>query len=106
VAMDSVQWKLADGKVINQTPYHPTYDAISARLAMGVEDFYPNYSYNPYARYHDDGDNTDNETPTPNKKSVRVKKNIGKEALKAFIGELQKTMEEMADIDTVEFNLE
>lgn len=53
-----------------------------------------------------DGDNTENDTHTPNKKSVKVKKNLDKEALKAFIGELQKTMEEMADIDTVEFNLE
>ncbi len=73
VAMDSVQWKLADGKVINQTPYHPTYDAISARLAMGVEDFYPNYSYNPYARYHDDGDNTDNVLWYEDARSIKAK---------------------------------
>lgn len=73
VAMDSVQWKLKDGKVINQTPYHPTYDAISARLAMGVEDFYPNYSYNPYARYHDDSDNTDNVLWYEDARSIQAK---------------------------------
>ena len=73
VAMDSVQWKLKDGKVINQTPYHPTYDAVSARLAMGVEDFYPNYSYNPYARYHDDSDNTDNVLWYEDARSIKAK---------------------------------
>ena len=73
VSMDTVQWKLQDGKVINQTPYHPTYDAVSARLAMGVEDFYPNYSYNPYARYHDDSDNTDNVLWYEDARSIQAK---------------------------------
>lgn len=73
VAMDSVQWKLVDGKVINQTPYHPTYDAINIRLAAGVEDFYPNYSYNPYVRYHDDSDNTDNVLWYEDSRSIQAK---------------------------------
>lgn len=78
VAMDSVQWKLVDGKVINQTPYHPTYDAIAARLAMGVEDFYPNYSYNPYARYHDDSDNTDNVLWYEDSRSIKAKMELAR----------------------------
>lgn len=78
VAMDSVQWKLVDGKVINQTPYHPTYDAIAARLAMGVEDFYPNYSYNPYGRYHDDSDNTDNVLWYEDSRSIKAKMELAR----------------------------
>ena len=73
VAMDAVQWKLADGHVINQTSYHPLYSAISARLAQGVEDFYPNYSYNPYVRYHDDSDGTDNVLWYEDARSVQAK---------------------------------
>ncbi len=32
VSFDSVQWQLDGGRVKNATPYHPTYDAIAARL--------------------------------------------------------------------------
>lgn len=44
--------------------------------------------------------------PTPKKKPVKVKRNLSKSDLKTFIEELKKTMEEMADTDRVEFNLE
>lgn len=40
---------------------------------MGVEDFYPNYSYNPYARYHDDSDNTDNVLWYEDARSIQAK---------------------------------
>lgn len=60
-SMDTVQWKLQNGQVINQIPYHPTYDAVAARLNGGkVVDHYPNFSYNPYATYYDESDNTEN----------------------------------------------
>lgn len=52
----------------------------------------------------DSGDGTP--PPTPKKRPVSVKRNLNKTALRAFIGELQKAMEEMEDIDSVELNLE
>ncbi len=57
ISFDSVQWKLQDGKVINSTPYHPTYDAILTRLQQsGTEKLYAEQSMNPYARFTgDDG---------------------------------------------------
>lgn len=51
-------------------------------------------------------DDTGDSATTPEKKSVRVKKNLSKADLKVFISQLLKTVEEMADIDSVEFNLE
>lgn len=61
ISIDSAQWKLKDGAVIHDTPYHPPYEAIQARLATTqCEISFPNYSYNPYARYTNQSDGTEN----------------------------------------------
>ncbi len=54
----------------------------------------------------DVGDSSKETPPTPKKKPLKVKKNLSKAELKVFIEELRTAVEEMADIDSVEFNLE
>ena len=78
VSMDSVQWKLQNGKVINQKPYHPSYEAIASRLATGVSVNYPNYSYNPYATYFDANDGTDNILWYEDARSVAAKMELAR----------------------------
>lgn len=78
ISFDSVQWKLKDGKIINDRPYHPTYDSIRQRL---VEDrkIETNYAYgNPYMKFKNEEDGTDNIVWYENEKSVREKIQLGK----------------------------
>lgn len=78
VSMDTAQWKLVDGKVINQTPYRPTYEAVAARLATGVDIRYPNYSYNPYAVYFDASDGTNNVLWYEDARSITAKAQLAR----------------------------
>ena len=78
ISMDTVQWKLQNGAVINNTPYRPSYAAVSARLATGCEIIYPNYSYNPYASYTDNTDQTQNILWFENEQSVAAKAELAR----------------------------
>lgn len=78
ISMDTVQWKLQNGAVINNTPYRPSYDAVSARLATGCQVVYPNYSYNPYASYTDSADQTQNILWFENEQSVAAKAELAR----------------------------
>ena len=76
--MDTVQWRLQYGAVIHSTPYHPSYDAVQARLATGCQVTYPNYSYNPYATYTDTTDQTQNVLWFENEQSVKAKAQLAR----------------------------
>lgn len=78
VSMDTAQWKLQNGAVIHNTPYHPSYAAVSARLASGCDVVYPNYSYNPYASYTDAQDNTQNILWYEDERSVAAKAELAR----------------------------
>lgn len=78
LSMDTAQWKLQNGAVINNTPYHPSYASVSARLATGCEVVYPNYSYNPYATYTDSKDNTQNILWFENEQSIQAKAELAR----------------------------
>jgi len=78
LSMDTAQWKLQNGAVINSTAYHPSYAAVSARLATGCQVIYPNYSYNPYATYTDNGDNTQNILWFEDERSVGAKADLAR----------------------------
>ena len=78
LSMDTVQWKLQNGAVINKTPYHPSYDAVSARLASGCEISYPNYSYVPYASYTNAQDNTQNILWYEDERSIAAKAELAR----------------------------
>lgn len=78
ISMDTVQWKLQNGAVLTGTPYRPSYDAVSARLATGCAVNYPNYSYNPYASYTDATDQTQNILWFENEQSVAAKAELAR----------------------------
>ncbi|MBQ3510032.1 MAG: S-layer homology domain-containing protein [Peptococcaceae bacterium] len=78
LSMDTVQWKLQDGAVINRTPYHPAYDAVSARLSTGCSISYPNYSYVPYASYTNAQDNTQNILWYEDERSIKAKAELAR----------------------------
>lgn len=74
ISIDSTQWKLKDGVVTHNTPYHPSYEAISARLNTSeCQISFPNYSYNPYIRYYNESDDTENIIWYENEQSVAAK---------------------------------
>lgn len=73
-SFDSVQWKLKDGKVIKKYPYHPYYSSINNRLVMDdVGLYYSEASQNPYARFYDSEDETDNVLWFEDKRSIQAK---------------------------------
>ncbi len=78
LSMDTVQWKLQNGAVINQTPYHPAYDAVSTRLTSGCNISYPNYSYVPYASYTNAQDNTQNVLWYEDERSIEAKAELAR----------------------------
>ncbi len=59
-SMDSVQWKIKDGAIVNETPYHPTYSAISDRIKSGVAITYSDSMKSPYIIFEDGTDKTRN----------------------------------------------
>jgi len=78
-SFDSVQWKLKDGKVINKYPYHPYYSSINNRLAMDdVNLYYSEVSQNPYARFFDPEDETDNILWFEDSRSIQAKINLSR----------------------------
>jgi spore germination protein YaaH len=78
ISMDAVQWKLKDGQVINRIPYHPTYDLLIKRFLTGVSMNYSEFSQNPYAKFYDSFDNTQNIIWYENQKSVAEKIKLAK----------------------------
>ncbi|HEY8500831.1 MAG TPA: S-layer homology domain-containing protein [Clostridia bacterium] len=78
-SFDSVQWKLKDGKVTNKLPFHPYYSSINDRLAMdGVDLYYSEFSQNPYARFFDPADETDNVLWFEDSRSIQAKINLSR----------------------------
>lgn len=59
-SMDSAQWKLQDGKIINSRPYTPTYSAIADRIKKGEEPTYSTDLESPYLVYYNEEDQTRN----------------------------------------------
>ena len=73
ISFDSVQWKTADGKTINQTPYNPSYSAIVQRIQSGAEMGYDSISQNPYISFFNGDDRTDNIVWYEDSRSVAAK---------------------------------
>jgi len=78
LSMDSVQWKMKDGLIVNKTPYHPTYDAIEKRMKEGAEVFYSKNLESPYMTYFDSVDNTENIIWYENQLSIQAKIDLAK----------------------------
>ncbi|AKL95996.1 putative glycosyl hydrolase [Clostridium aceticum] len=78
-SLDTVQWKLKEGQVINKYPYHPSYEAVQQRLAMdGVAINYSQQNQNPYATFFDSRDETDNVLWYEDARSIQAKIDLGK----------------------------
>ncbi|HHW31618.1 MAG TPA: hypothetical protein GXX20_08100 [Clostridiaceae bacterium] len=73
ISFDTVQWKLKNGKVDNQYPYKPSYDAVRQRLLKGAVINYGKLSRNPYATFYDSQDETDNVLWYEDSRSVQAK---------------------------------
>ncbi|MCX7773475.1 MAG: glycosyl hydrolase family 18 protein, partial [Clostridia bacterium] len=78
LSMDSAQWKLKDGKVINRTPYPPTYDLLEQRLLGGAAWIYSEYSQNPYITFTNTQDGTQNVIWYENQRSIAEKIKLAK----------------------------
>ncbi len=78
LSMDSVQWKLKEGKVINRIPYHPSYKQLKDRFSKGATLNYSNLSQNPYAKFFDDEDGTQNVIWYENQRSIAEKIKLAK----------------------------
>ena len=78
LSFDAVQWKLKDGKVINQVPFSPSYKAVRERLLTDVTIKYPNLSKNPYTTFFDSEDETNNVLWYEDSRSVQEKINLAR----------------------------
>ncbi|NLX64728.1 MAG: hypothetical protein GX022_08160 [Clostridiaceae bacterium] len=78
LSMDTVQWKLKDGKVIRSVPYHPLYSQLIQRFLTGVQLNYSEYSQNPYAKFYNSEDGTDNVIWYENQRSIAAKIKLAK----------------------------
>lgn len=78
LSMDIVQWKLRDGKVINRQPYYPTYSQLINRFLIGADLYYSDFSQNPYAKYYNNDDGTENIIWYENQRSISEKIKLAK----------------------------
>lgn len=78
LSLDAVQWKLKDGKVINSNAYRPAYEQLYRRFTTGISLFYSEYSQNPYAKYYNTEDGTDNVIWYENQRSIAEKIKLAK----------------------------
>ncbi|MGE5630699.1 MAG: glycosyl hydrolase family 18 protein [Caulobacteraceae bacterium] len=83
ISFDTVQWKMVDGKVINQNAYRPSYSQIKERLEKNDpgSDLVIKYSTkleSPWLTYHNTGDNTDNIIWYEDSRSVDAKIKLAK----------------------------
>ena len=75
ISFASCQWKLQDGKVINERPFTPDYSAILNRIKPGAQITYPlldDYR-SPCLTFYNEEDNTDNVIWYENEQSVKAK---------------------------------
>jgi hypothetical protein len=79
VSIGSTQWKTKDGKVVNETAYHPDPSAIYSRMLDPAASL--NYSekyQNPYITYHNTTDGTDNIAWYEDERSVSAKAELAR----------------------------
>lgn len=72
-SFDTVQWKLIEGKIINEKPYKPTYDAIATRIQSGIVPTYSSDLKNPYLVFFNEDDGTRNVVWYEDNRSIQAK---------------------------------
>jgi spore germination protein YaaH len=75
-SFDSAQWKLRDGRIINREPFHPAYEAVQNRVALGASRQYSLKYESPFITFIDENDGTDNIVWYEDMRSVSAKLNL------------------------------
>lgn len=73
ISFGTAQWKLKDGKVINEKPYSPNYNTLWQRIQSGVKLNYSTKYESPYVTFLNSEDNTDNIIWYEDSRSVSAK---------------------------------
>jgi spore germination protein YaaH len=73
LSIDSVQWKLKDGKIINEKPYRPSYSAILSRINQDVTPQYSSELKSAFIIFQDPLDETRNVVWYEDERSVAAK---------------------------------
>ena len=76
LSMDAVQWKLKDGKIINERPYNPTTSAILSRINQKVTPQFSNELKSTFLIFQDPVDETRNVIWYEDERSVDAKINL------------------------------
>lgn len=77
-SMDTVQWKLKEGKIINEVPFRPSYSAIQSRLLSDAISAFSLKLQSPYLIFEDATDGTRNVIWYENASSIQAKINLAK----------------------------
>jgi hypothetical protein len=78
LSMDTAQWKVADGKIINSTPFNPSYGAILSRIEEGAITEYSSRYHSPSIIFRNESDNTRNIVWYENQRSIQAKIDLAK----------------------------
>lgn len=78
LSMDTAQWKVIDGKIINATPYRPTYGALLSRIEEGAITEYSSRYHSPSIIFKNEIDNTRNIVWYENQRSIQAKIDLAK----------------------------
>ncbi len=78
LSMDTAQWKVKDGVIINSVPYHPTYQAIAMRIENGATVEYSTNLQSPYISFLDDADGSKNIVWYEDERSIQAKIDLAK----------------------------
>ena len=73
ISLDTAQWKLTDGKVINKRPYMPSYETLKTRIEKGTELKYSTAYESPYTVFKNEDDGTDNVVWYEDYRSIQAK---------------------------------
>lgn len=73
ISFATSQWKTIDGKVINQKPYLPDYQALANRIRQGVDMKYSKKDESPYITFYNQDDGTNNIIWYEDSRSVAAK---------------------------------
>jgi spore germination protein YaaH len=76
LSMDAAQWKLRDGKIINERPYSPTSSAILSRINQNVTPQFSNELKSTFLIFQDPIDETRNVIWYEDERSVDAKINL------------------------------
>ncbi len=78
LSFGTVQWKVQNGKAINQKPYTPNYDALVKRINANGEINYDKKSESPYIKFFNSEDSTDNVVWYEDVRSMSAKVKLAK----------------------------